>query len=507
MLNARSIQGIIALIIGTFVAIWLGMALVTNQFETLLKVGGAALLLTAAFLGRRVWLLFIFFTSMNVALYRWAGTVELGQAMFIGFSGLLFLMRQLHFRVRFGELELWALLIIACIVQAYMRNPVGLSVFGAGNVGGRPYIAIALWVVSAAILSTLIVPPKELKWALRLAVIGAFMGIPLQMARFGNLSSMGGGNTDLELAGTRIASFAALSNVMARWVSSQISPLRACFHPFWALVLLLAVGLAAASGFRNAVASVGFIFLVAICYHGGFKSFMASLVMGGFGLALLALVNLNFPLPGNLQRALSPLPGTWEERYITEGSRSTEWRTEMWKEALTTDNWIQNKILGDGIGLTAEQLDRMQNLEASSIGTGRSGLSVQQEQMMVVGAYHSGPLHSIRMTGYVGLLILLLAMIRLAVHAHRQIMRCKGTEWAPAALFFGIPLISQPFFFTLVFGEYHVGVATTVMGMAMVRLMERNLPLPAYVVNRRRAHVPMAVRDRAGAVQNARGRA
>jgi hypothetical protein len=505
MLNARSIQGLLVLVIGTFIAIWLGVALVTNQMETILKVGGAALLISAAFLGRRIWLLFMFLTSMNVVLYRWAGTIELGQALFIGFSLLLFLMRKLHFKVRFGELELWTLLIIACILQAYMRNPVGLSFFGAGNVGGRPYLVIALWIASAGILSTLIVPPQELKWALRLSILAGFLGIPLQMARFGNLASMSGdGEFDIG-GGTRIGSFMQLSGALARWIASRISPLRACFHPFWALMLLVTVGLAAASGFRNAVANVGVIFLVAICYHGGAKSFMASVVMGSFGLAFLALINLNFPLPGNLQRALSPLPGTWEEQYRKAGSRSTEWRMEMWKAALTSDEWIHNKILGDGIGINAEQLQRMTDLEYSSIGAGRSGLTVQQEQMMAVGAFHSGPMHSIRMVGYVGLLVLLLAMIRLAVHAHRQIMRSKGTEWAPVALFFGIPLISQPYFFTFVFGEYHVGVATTVMGIAMVRLIERNLPLPAYVVNRRHVHVPLAVRDRIGALQNARG--
>jgi hypothetical protein len=77
-------------------------------------------------------------------------------------------------------------------------------------------------------------------------------------------------------------------------------------------------------------------------------------------------------------------------------------------------------------------------------------------------------------------LILLLAMIRLAVHAHRQIIRCKGTEWYPLALFFGIPIIAHPFFFVFIFGEYQTGVAAWVLGMAMVRLLEKNLPIPSY---------------------------
>jgi len=496
MLTSRSFKGIFALVLSLFVAIWLGTALVTDQIETLLKVGFATLLITGAFLGRRIWLLFIFFTSMNVMLYRWIGTVEFGQALFIGFSLLLFLMRKLNYRVRLGELELWIVLIIACIAQAYLRNPVGLSIFSAGNVGGRPYVVIALWIVSAAILSNLVVPPSELKWALRLSVIGGFLGIPLQMARYGNLTNTTEGELNFETGG-RLPSFMILSSVVARWLASRISPLKACLHPLWGLVLLLAVVLAAASGYRNAVASVGFIFLAAICYHGGLKSFIASMLLGTFALGLLALINLNFPLPANLQRALSPLPGTWEERYRRAGETSTEWRMEMWKEALTTQQWIHNKTLGDGIGISTEALARMVNLESGLSSRSGSALSSQQQQMMILGAYHSGPLHSIRMTGYVGLLVLLLTMIRLAVYAHRQILRCKGTEWAPVALFFGIPLIVQPFFFTLVFGEYHTAVAQTMMGIAMVRLMERNIPLPAYKP-RSRSHVPFVLQQAGG---------
>ena len=495
MLNARSNQSIVIIAVSFLLSVWLGIAIVTDQFETVLKIAGAGFLLTSAFLGRRIWLLFVLMVSMNVVLYRWFGTVEIAQLLFVGFSILLLLMRKLHFRIRFGELEFWALLIIACVAQAYMRHPVGLNVLGSGNVGGRPYFAIALCVASSAFLSVLIVPPKELKWAMIVSLIGGFIGIPAQMARYGNVANMQGGSTDL--GGSRIASFSQIGNSLARWLTCQISPLQAAIRPWWALVMLVSLALAAASGYRNSVASVGFVYIIAIFYNGGFKAFCVSIFVGALLLSSLALVNLNYPLPGNLQRALSPLPGTWEEQYIKGGNISTEWRVEMWKEALFTDQWIDNKILGDGIGVSSAQLERQINLRTGS-GVTAGGLTEQQVTMLELGSYHSGPVHSVRMVGYVGLALLLLAMIRLAVHSHRQIMRCKGTEWAPVALFFGIIQISQPFFFTFVFGEYHTAVAQTLFGMAMCRVIERNLPLPAYVMHRRNVHVPLAVRNRLG---------
>jgi hypothetical protein len=238
--------------------------------------------------------------------------------------------------------------------------------------------------------------------------------------------------------------------------------------------------MAAGSGYRNAVANIGFIYLCGMIYRSGFGAFFASLFMGTLALAMLALINLNFPLPGNIQRALSPFPGTWEEKYQKQGTESTEWRIEMWKEALFTDRWIQNKLLGDGIGISAAQLEQNMNLDAAGVGMMGSGISRQQENMLIVGSYHSGPVHSVRMVGYVGLIVLLLAMFRLAVHAHRQIVRCRGTEWFPVALFFGIPLITQPFFFVFVFGEYHTGFAQTLFGIALIRILERNLPLPEW---------------------------
>ncbi|MEO7098013.1 MAG: hypothetical protein ABI162_01535 [Luteolibacter sp.] len=474
MLNARSIQGILIIFFALFIAIWLGLSVVTNQTETLIQIAGAALLITAIFLGRRIWLLLIFFSALNVLLIRGSGTTEIGQVLFLVFSLILFLMRKLRMRFQFGEKEFWALLVIACIVQAYLRNPVGLNVFGGGSVGGRPYVAMILSISTAAGLSILLVDAKELKWAMYLTLLGGFLGIPGTMLRYGDATSGQEGYDRIPVLGTA-------ATLLARWLTSRISPLRACVHPLWGLVLLASIAAAAGSGYRNSVAAVGFVYILGIAYRGGVAASLCSAVGGSFFLLLLALVNLNFPLPGNIQRALSPLPGTWEERYRKAADDSTDWRVEMWKEALTSDRWIHDKVLGDGIGMTMAEYEGNQLTDSRS-GGGRaaSGLLVQQETMMITGSYHSGPVHTIRAVGYVGLAILLLAMIRVAVHAHRQILRCRGTEWYGVALFFCIPLISQPFYFTLIFGEYQTGVAGVMMGIAMIRLLENNLPLPAW---------------------------
>jgi vacuolar-type H+-ATPase subunit I/STV1 len=58
--------------------------------------------------------------------------------------------------------------------------------------------------------------------------------------------------------------------------------------------------------------------------------------------------------------------------------------------------------------------------------------------------------------------------------------RCRGTPWEPIAYFFGIPLIVLPIFFTFVFGDFAHGAAALFSGFAIIRLLEKNLPIPAW---------------------------
>jgi hypothetical protein len=107
--------------------------------------------------------------------------------------------------------------------------------------------------------------------------------------------------------------------------------------------------------------------------------------------------------------------------------------------------------------------------------------------MMVTGSDQSGPVQTIRTVGYVGLAVMLGAMIRIAVHAHRQILRCRGTEWYSLALYTCIPVIILPPFFILIFGEFGKDASAVFFSYALISLLEKNLPLPPYVKPR---HVP-----------------
>lgn len=482
MSQATSIRNGFIVFIALIGAIWFGVTIVTEQAETILKLAGSTLLITCVLLGTRMWLLLILFTALNVPLIRGFGTTELGQVLFIGFTVLMTLMRRQPYKITFGEKEIWMLLLGGCVLQVYFRNPVGLNMFGADAVGARPYFMIGMAFLSSIILGNIKVNPNELKWAFRLSMVGSILGIGLTSLRTRIFGS--GMTSDVMVSGlpaARVGSAGYFGVALARIIAAYKSPLRALLHPGWGLLVLISFAAAAASGYRNFVASVGLIFLLGLAYRSGFLAVFVSSVIGAVALGFLAFINVVSPLPGTIQRALSPLPGTWEEQYVEAGEKSTEWRVEMWKEALFTEYWIQNKILGDGLGFTRRELILMADMESGgNLDSRGSSMTRQQESMMVSGNYHSGPVQTVRAVGYVGLVILILAMLRMAVHAHRQILRSRNTEWYPVTLYFGIYTIVQPIVFVFIVGNFGIDAARLFFSYAIVSLLEKNLPLSAY---------------------------
>lgn len=496
MFNSRSIQGIIVLTLGVFLAIWLGQSIATNQIETIIQVIAALILIGCLFLGKRIWLLIPFMAAVNIQLRipSQPNTVLLAQALVLGFSCLLFLTRRQPFRLAWTELEFWAIILTLFVVQVYLRNPVGVNIFGGDTVGGKGYFLYAIALFSTLLLAGLKVPTTELKWVMRLSILGGLINTTISI--LGNyLPTLayftGGTAVSAEDAGfdgrvmdegaaTRVGFMTVLGTNLSLWISSYISPLQACLRPLWAILVLTAIVAAGLSGFRISIVTVGLTFLIGIIYRNGFVGILLSIFGGIGGLALLAVVNTLHPLPPNIQRSLTFLPGTWEERYKQDAEGSSEWRFEIWREALTTDRWIHNKWVGDGLGFTAAELAMQMNARQGG-RKGISGFEAHRETILSNGDYHSGPVSTIRVIGYFGLIFFLLAQFRLTIHAHRQILRCRGTEWLPLALFMGIPMITGPFIFVLLFGDFKSSASAFLLSLGMCRLLENNLPLPAYV--------------------------
>jgi hypothetical protein len=497
-MNSSNINFILILLLAMFAALYLGITSATAQIETVIWVFGAISFTVCLLLGKRIYLLIPLLTSSALVLPL-PGTFSSGfisHFVFIVFAIVLILLRRLTMRIKFTELEFWMLIITASVIQAYVRNPVGLNIFGSGTIGAKPYAVFAMSTICAALISNLVINPKDLKLWTYLSMAGSItnfiVGVISYMipsvgyylgATF--MADVGGRERHFDGA-FRVTFVRNLSHHIAIWVSSRKSPLTACFSPKWLPLILFGFTLAALSGYRAQLLLAGLTFFVGVCYQGGLKSVILSFLLGWVGLLMLMVINTTTPLPLNIQRSLSVIPGTWDKSLMKETSESSDWRVEMWIEALTTDRWIRNKFFGDGLGFTKQQFAqiRAQDTVERNNSRSRTGLTEQQESFLINSNYHSGPVHTIRTIGYVGLVILLMAMIRLAVHAHRQIQRCKGTEWYSTALFLGIPLIVTPVFWTFVIGTFEEAAVGVMMGIAIIRLLEGNIPLPAYTRQR-----------------------
>jgi hypothetical protein len=293
-------------------------------------------------------------------------------------------------------------------------------------------------------------------------------------------------------AATRLLPAAEFGILLSRWVASRVDPVRKLIHPFWGFMILISLCSAGIGGFRSGLASVILNLALGSYYWGRGRS----VVVGSFvaiGLFLvITTVNIIHPLPPNIQRSLSFLPGTWDRKIIEDVEGSTSWRVEMWVEALTTDKYIQNKILGDGLGFTAKEL-MAQAMLMDMKGRGASGWDVHRESVFITGDYHSGPVQTIRTTGYVGLFVLLVAMSVVAWQAHKLILRSRGTPQMIVVCFFCIPMVWHPVFFTFVFGAFGTDVPFALMNIGFLRLLQKNLPSADAIAERSsEARLPLA---------------
>ena len=166
---------------------------------------------------------------------------------------------------------------------------------GGDTVGGKGYALYAIALATAALLAGLKVPPHELRWALRLSIIGGLANtaisiIGIYVPVIGYMTGTNFTRSDeanYENIGkavdtgsaTRVGYLLGLGNNMSLWISSYISPIQALMKPLWCVLVLLTVAFATLGGYRNGVAIVGLTFLIGTMYRSGFSGIALSMTM------------------------------------------------------------------------------------------------------------------------------------------------------------------------------------------------------------------------------------
>jgi hypothetical protein len=394
----------------------------------------------------------------------------------IFFFTLFFATRTLPWKRRLGILDYLIYINLAYLATVFARNPVGFWAMQSSMVGGRPYFEIALAFGAFVVLSRVQITDFFAKifplffvipaWCVAvLDLIGRLVpqtAYPLAMmySGVGSAGVTSAFQQEAQLGETRMVGMqiAGLSSVLALCAKYNPITLISPLYPWRAVLLTIAFGAIFLSGFRSLLLFGVVAFVLSSLLRGRLKDLWAAGAM--MLLAVVALVSLQgtvLQLPKTMQRALSWLPGDWDQEAVADAEGSSQWRFEMWAWAWNDDRILRDRIWGQGFGLSIDDM----NLIANSLLAGGGGASLlggsDRENFMITGSFHNGPLSTIKYIGIVGLALYYPLMCYMALLAWRLCVRARGTKAFTLALFVSIPIIYEPFNFVIVFGALDSG--------------------------------------------------
>jgi uncharacterized membrane protein YhaH (DUF805 family) len=422
-------------------------------------------------LGKHVWVLIPAALGLQGTLNFLPGSPPpwaLAAAVTATMFAIRFAMRKPDFVWRFDLLDCAVLLQVVVIAQAYARNPTGLMLLGGDTAGGKPYFIFASAVVAYFCIALAKPEVRSIRWALVLmigifamdgiiATAGdfspAFSSLVLPIYSNVNLGVAVAGAVERDLSVVRGGyGFAQLGKAMVLPCLCLTRPLN-CLNPFRPLLFVLVVSgsiLVLLSGFRSGIAYLAVAFVVSALIRRKVVDIVGVSFIAFFALAILLLSGQVRDLPYGVQRVISLLPVEVDSAARVDAEQSAEWRFEMWRLALGTDRYIQNKWLGDGFALSSREMHAI----IDTIQGYTSFMDSSQEQALAKGSYHGFHVETIRFTGVVGLLAALFLMAAAFRTASTCIRRLRDDTLFPYVVFVALPVFIYPFWAILVFGSY-----------------------------------------------------
>lgn len=408
----------------------------------------------------------------------------------IFFFTLFFATRALPWKRKLNTLDYLIYINVAYLATVYARNPVGFSAMQSAMVGGRPYFEVALACGAFAVLSR--VSPTQtiakifpLFYLIPTTVVATLDMIARLVPQFaypiatiysgaGSLSMTAGLEKAAEVGEDRITGLKDVGFVAVLALCAKYNPitLLSPLYPFRIILFVTAFGAIFLSGFRATLLASMVFFALATVLRGRGRDMWIAASAGIVGIVLLISMQgtlIQFPL--TMQRALSWLPGDWNQEAVEDAEASSRWRFEMVEWAWNDDRILRNKVWGQGIGLS---LDDMNLITASMIaGAGGANLlgGSDRENFMITGTFHNGPISAIKCVGVVGLFLYSVLIFYLAVRAWKLCVMTSGTAAFPLALFVSIPVIYFPFQFLVVTGFYELDLTNSIYAAGLLNLV------------------------------------
>jgi hypothetical protein len=491
-MDSSKLKILAIIVVASFAAIYLGVAAATAQKEAIAWMVGVLGIIFFLALGRNIWVIIPISLALigNINLIPGSPTPWWMATMAVAaISVMRFLMRKHDLDFRFTWMDFAILLQMLAIGQAFIRNPTGLAFLGGDVVGGRPYVIFVFAALAFTLLSFVRTDLRTIKLVVIFTILmsvvdGALfltgMYIPALAGKIFpiysgvNYASAASGAEIGEATDTRIIGAKYVGEALGTAAFTIFRPLTA-LNPFRLLPFLLMVssmGFIMVSGFRSIMFKIAAIAIVSSLVRRKPVDVMIGGVLVAFALTFLVTTQTAKILPFGAQRILSELPfdvGV-DSRATVDADKSSEWRFEMWRLALFTDRYIQNKWLGDGFGYRTDELRAA--LDSLQGDNRRSSGQVGIDAMMAKGSYHGFHVETIRMTGAFGLLCALVGLGIFFRYALIQIRYFKGRpEWG-YILYICIPFLIYPFYLMLIFGQYKIEFPTILVSSVMIKILD-----------------------------------
>jgi len=484
----------VTLIVAFIGALVLGQSVASEDYAVVAGIVGTIVMIgVIATLKSNVWILIpIFFTfggrilvlplpfSVSNLAVMFVFTVIIGQVA-IG---------MIKPRFKITKTDIIGLLVLTSVGLTFLLNPVGIAAMSSDTVGSRPYFEIALGLCAYLVLAG-ITPNLNIlrKLPVFQIFLSLFMAIGSALAYFfvsigsrlyfvysgfaPHLSSTANPNK-IEVARLRFLVPPAkrwMLYTMARSNAWQISVLGLGIT---LTAISIHLGAALMSGHRlaviNWVAHIGLFILITRNFKLGFIAvFFGMTAIGG----LYSYHHAIGPIPLSAQRALTVIPGDWDHHVVRETEESTDWRIEMWEQALFSKGMINNKVVGDGFSYSSHELHLLRRMQIGEGSVG--GLSPEElaQYYLVTGDLHSGPISTIKHVGYIGLFFVTIFAVAVAVGYYRLCMRNREKPMWIVFMYFGIPAIWFPISFIFLYGDFKSELALLLVSAGMLKLLQK----------------------------------
>ncbi|CAN5658071.1 hypothetical protein BH09VER1_BH09VER1_00130 [soil metagenome] len=497
MRGAASVQIllVIVMILGLFLAIFLGNSVGNQQFIVIVGIMGvAAVAVLCLTLRTKIWLLIplCWLLTGKIGLLPLPFTVrDMSILLALGMFLIFYALKTVPRVASLKACDLLLILNLAYLGTVFIRNPTGINALGSDMVGGRPYFDIFIAAAAYFVLQHVTVSAKESRrvpiYLSITSFIVAALGfltmkvpslVPIIAPIYSGISvsSYLAEETGRSTSGSyRMTELAGYSYIAGPAAASFGRPwhLFLFLRPIWSIIYYSAWAAAALGGFRTSLVSLMLFTLASSYFYAGLKDVIRISVIAALAALLVIFAKNNgVEIHPALQRGLSFLPGNWDQKILDDAQGSSQWRFEIWRIALESDKYIHNKLLGDGFGFSAYELQIQ--LAAMWGGTGYLNAN-EAETQLVSGAYHSGPISAIRYVGAVGLLFFTMLLIACAFYAWKIIELAKGTAFFPLAIFTGVPAIIKPGFFWFIFGGFDQDYPNAIFTLAILNLTHRSL--------------------------------